>query len=180
MEDISQHIKDRQNLIRNNIGDSISKGSFSDEFRYNSNAIPISKTGKEIKVKLEDVKRGSINRCNDLANEMKDLLAKCSTVPTEEPSTYEFQKMKSKFDVIPKMFSFKHEEMNVPEGSMDQPKQMSSEEKAQRECCHMYNEMVYSYISAKIDTYVIETMIDGLKDSRNYDLTITQATDLGF
>lgn len=174
---ILKHFHQSKSIVNSNI----SKGMVSDAFGY-SNAIKITKTGKEMKAGFETLMKACQSEKDAIAKKMNDCLSKCSIVPTQEPSSYLFGPYKSKFVSIPKMFSWK--EMSALRKSNQKEYVESvvskSETTDQYACCDQYNDCCRDYIRKSKELFLIDTIINGLEDSKKYELTTQQAGLLGF
>lgn len=146
--------------------DNIKKSHITNELG-NSNNINISKKGSEIKEKLIVLFNDETLECNMYFSELISLKDKINSEPSKQfddewttkgiiglnkPNRYDYAECWDDNDNKDSITSLKRE----------------------------YNELVYKFIQSQVELKQLTTMIKNLIDTKVYDLSITQATLLGF
>lgn len=178
-------IQQQADQIRRNIADSftdqLNKSHITDSFLHSSNELKIYKSGQQIKDSLTQTKQKYTASKQLCLEQMEQLLKQCGQQPTEEIDKYMLSPYEDKFSMLPKTFSWKvcdsiSEKQSVSELTITDQSQPNQDA---AQCCRKYNDCVRKYITTCKDCFVIDTMINGLQDKRQYELTIRQAAALG-
>ena len=168
----------------------ISKGIVEDLSYNMKDSLSVTKTGKEFKVLLTNVKNGLAAECEEKKARLTVLLSLVSAkgiTPAEYPSSYNLQGIrKAAFSYIPKMFSY---EQRYQENEVDtKPVAMGGDystsdlqsvgvksplDKGTRQNMSNYNDCARSYIRKSADKIFLEALIGSIKDSQSVKLTGT-------
>lgn len=150
----------------------LNKGRIHDTLHYSDLNIKFTKTGKEIKSKLSDVKKAEDANCLDLRAKMNTILEKIPFDPTEGHNgdcgvktfpwdmTYDGEKTLGSV-------SYNDTESGT----------LSSE---QTKLCRGYNDLAYSYRESKRELDAINLLEENLDDNKKFELTAGQMLMFGF
>lgn len=175
------------------IDSNLSKGHLIDAFAYSDNKdLMVEKTGKEIKEGLEKQK----------AHETQDLLKYKSSLEScrailQEKGVTELPKGKiseytlrgyasSEFPIMPLLYTYDQKESFEPSSiekediPMYETESEVRKDASIREHMNKYNEYARKMIEAMVEIKLANTLQNGLKDNKNYKLSLSQAAALGF
>lgn len=161
--------------------DSIQKSHITEMFGYQNN-LNIDKTGVEIKEALKKVRNKEENEKNTYHATATTLLASLGCEPTEEIDNWVIDGYEDIIGSTPKLFPWR-ETYCESVSEMGQVLQTSQGDTNQKDVCKQkddYNRCIRKYIDAIKEIAQIDTMINNLDDKKKYQLTIKQATILGF
>lgn len=155
----------RKSLLLQNIEDQdLIEKSHINEFVY-SKDFEVSKTGKELKEKFGEQLKEEISEIKEYAVQMNTLLSSIGEQPTKhvkEVWYYKIDGWEDKLPVLPMIFGGYYKE--------EDKDQMKSK----------YDQLVSRAIDCYIEVLMLNTMINSMSDSRQYKLTVRQASMLGF
>ena len=159
--------------------DNIEKGDVDEALGYGDNALPVTKTGKEIKAALTKMKEEQSQIRDGKYSSMLMALTKCGSVePTEEVSDYMFGSFKDKISVRPKMYSWQNrysQDIKSETGEVT-----PDPNKALYDCRNSYNNCVSEYIRAAVGILKVDAMIRNIDEKKSYTLKMSQALAMGF
>lgn len=172
---MDSNIENHKNTIKSNIIDSFEKGRISEALTYGNSKIEITKTGKELKQAISS----KINQCKieevQLMTKMKECLKLCNSLPTSNFGEYMFKGCKDKLAFIPMRFSY--EEVNSSASNSEVS--VTSKNSVSNDNCNKYNSAARAYINKCVDTCFLQTIFNGIVDSKKYQLSVAQGVLLG-
>lgn len=147
-------------------------------YMLGSDNLKVSKKGKEIKEKLEKVLSDEKDQKTTLSTECTSLKEKIGTEPTCDVDDYTFQGLKNRIAVAPKVYEWNecYSNVQISETSPDSDKLINDVCTLKRK----YNQCVREFIESSAEIIQIQTMIDNMDEKKSYDLTVKQASVLGF
>jgi len=163
--------------------DSLKKGVYN-TINYSDN-LKVSKTGKEIKEQVNSKLLPNLQTTLELKEgEADDLLENCGKAPTKDVDSYWIDNMKIKCSL--KVYDWNELYVNNDSSissslSAEDAKnnQNFPENESQSESRRKYNDIVRNICSIKLDIKACE-ILQGLKDSKSYDLPPRQIISLEF
>ena len=163
---MDNNIKLMQKTLQNNI----IKSCISD-LRYN-NSITIDKTGKDLKVSIKNTLAAHKLKADQYKAMADQYAATIKAPPAAKYSGYLADEYAGKV-IAPNMYSYEqcraYAQANKP----------ASEGPRVDNMCDMYNRCIRKYVQCQADCLVLETLINNLKDSKVYKLSVKEATALG-
>jgi len=155
-----------KSLLLQNIEDKdLIEKSHINEFVYNKD-MEISKTGKELKEKFGEMLKEEIDDVRGLSTKINEKVEEISERPTKKVKDvwgWRIDGWEDKLPVLPLVYN----EEYIVGGAPDKDK------------CE-YDRLVSRLIDCSIEVIMLNTMIDNMKDSKEYKLTVRQASMLGF
>lgn len=154
--------------------DAIIKSNIVDSFQYGDSKLLLSKTGKEIKNKLQEKIIEIKVDINNLTNKLEQLKSQCNQKPTESIPSYWLEPYDDRIS-LPILIYGKSSELvrDSDYPATTQPDQQQSQ------CMREYDRTVRQIISRHKELIELDTIIRGIVESKSYQLTIRQATILG-
>ena len=178
----------------------VKKGHLSEPFLYGSSNLQFSKKGSEIKVKITEQKKYETESLAKCKMEAEALLAECGEEPDKEIEGDKAFSIKSKGLMVPMVFSWEFirevrndENMKGQSGkkffSSVQALRGDSEimevssndsENSLSGCLELFNDKSYKIVECLCEILLLESLENNLVDSKEYELTLSQLTTLGF
>ena len=152
------------------------------------------KTGKEIKEKIAVIRQYDDNAAQAYLSAANGYLPKCPCKPTDTTMVddWELRGTKMKFGVIPAMFTWdevyavdeanRKVEQTAKESvqySMDSMQKKEAPVKLEN-ACRLYNQNIRQYVSARVESLILQTVENNMDEKKKYKLTAEQASKLGF
>lgn len=127
--------------------------------------IQINKKGSEIKQNLESHKTKEMLAASKAQAEMVNIKEKVNCEPTEDPDSY----IADGIDVaiMPKKYPWSE---CYSENESDETAKLKNK----------YNQCASKFIECQVECAMIDTMLKNIEDNKTYNLTVKQATILGF
>lgn len=145
-----------------------------------SDNLKIIKKGSELKEKLNTSLSKIIDEKDSKYQQIVELKNSINCEPTDEVDEWTFQGLKSRISLAPKVFKWDDcYQKHYPQNSID----LSEDQKTENSICELkrkYNSLVRNYIEMSAEVIQIQTMIDNIEEKKNYELTVKQASTLGF
>lgn len=170
--------------------DSLEKGVMSDiGNNYDGKNMVFSKTGKEIKEKIQSLLPSITAKEMECRAEMTACLEKIGFMPTSPLDSWETRDASAELMNYKKFYweQCHWDERNnggsaflspTPDGISEKSKTACSKEEA--EYCRKYNQKLEGLIDCICDRLKAETLIRNLEETNKYDLKLTELTSLGF
>lgn len=161
------------------------KSSYSEIFGYSGN-LKLKKSGADMKKALTKLKEKEEARKLSLYEKMVDLMSECDSQPTEKMSSYVGNGMIDQVETVPKLFKheFLYEKDSYPQSpsalTIDSSQQSSPDDEQKRKKMREYNDTAHDYVRKCVDILKLQTTINNLEDKAKYELTVDQASLLGF
>jgi len=152
------------------------------EFSY-SEKLGIKKTGKEIKEKFKANLQKEQSECNELKAKLGVLKTKIGEEPTKKCDYWQIDAYEDKGIDIPLVYDYsqmKGEEKISPIAETLVVETESQPKENITDLMYKYNDIVRKYIDCQKEILQINTILNNYKDTDIYQLTISQATVLGF
>lgn len=147
----------------------------------------ISKTGKEIKEKLNDMMIAEQQEIANYTNMIYGLKSRISESPEGDAQSefyYLLDGFEDKVGVLPgQPFTWKQCDCNRPisnDGASSFSNESSKKEESQSDLMYQYNEALRKWIGCKREIAMLDTMLNNLVDNKSYNLSVKVATTLGF
>lgn len=194
---MDEFVKSKQDQIRKNLlnsfgfsgkeeidEDKLEKGILSYQLT-SSQTFTIQKSGKLIKEKLEVIKQMASQKLLESSSKLQVLRTQITEEPLQDAGDYD-SIMNLRIQPIPKTYSW--DQIN-PNNQVESDSNVNYSLKGDTsketsttvaDLMRQYNDAVYSYSSYKKDIAMIDTMLNNFSDSKNYDLSVEQATIFGF
>lgn len=166
------------------MGGDLQKGHIQEAFSYGSDKLKITKTGKEIKAAVgaaksvyEQKAQQALIQCNEYKAQVPQ-----GIVPTVEIPDYWCGNYKG---LVSGMKRYTWDDCKICATSTQGNSMVPvSEDKVysdtENSACSKYNDCLRKYCEYKAECALIDTIVNGLDDSKKYDLSIHQAAALGF
>jgi hypothetical protein len=138
-------------------------------FVYDSD-FKISKTGKELKDRLIDIQKDELRELSEYKKKMLELINKIGSQPDCDMNYYAVDEFEDKIIDMPKLYN-----KSVLVDSSDYTEPSETDKLKNR-----YDEKARQYVECQKEIQYIKTMLDNFKDSEKYNMTVAQATMLGF
>lgn len=166
----------------------IKKGITQNLMYMGSDKFAITKTGKEIKEKLEEKEEMYKKEKEECKAKMEALKIVIKEEPTEKASNYQFEPFsKDDFDHAPYMYSWESMKKDSASGDANGVGAESAygevavkSDNAVSTNKEKYNEHARKYIRACVDYKTCELVEGNLKDNEKFKLSIPTAAALGF
>lgn len=148
----------------------------------------VEKTGKEVKEKIQYIKTLDDNEAAGHVVSANELLKQCTIKPTDTNciGDYELRGTKIKFGAIPMMFSWdevsafdKQNENNISQPVQYAQKQEVLDKKVDNPY-RLYNQHIRMYVECRVESIILDTVLNNMSDKKVYKLTAEQASKLGF
>jgi hypothetical protein len=138
----------------------------------------IGKRGREIKEKLSELlqrKSTEISQCTIKAESLKSQIG---VEPDQEAGVdcYQLEDYPSIASSVPKTYSWGQRQQSTPAPFIVS----ESEDTPSTQMMWDYNEIVRVLVRLKVDAVLIGTMLSNFEDSKVYELTVKEASTLGF
>jgi hypothetical protein len=166
-------------------GDSEIKKSLAEDLNYSENQITIDKSGKEIKEKLKENLMQMAMKRAVMSSKMSECVEKIGIEPKCEFDSYDFRGFEDKFLIIPKKYGWEQMRNEGDKQPMDsnivvaeQKVEKVSEEVTDK--MREYNNHAFKYLHISIDCMILKTILDNIKDNKEFKLKPTIAAKLGF
>jgi len=170
-------------------GDSEIKKSLAEDLNYSENQITIDKSGKEIKEKLKENLMQMAMKRAVMSSKMSECVEKIGIEPKCEFDSYDFRGFEDKFLIIPKKYGWEQMRNEGNKQPMDsnvvvnvdvaeQKVEKVSEEVTDK--MREYNNHAFKYLHISIDCMILKTILDNIKDNKEFKLKPTIAAKLGF
>lgn len=148
----------------------------------------VTKRGKLIKEKLNGLlskEEQDLASCYAQIVSLSSKIGQEPTVPAENRFSYEVGGFKEALGTLPNVYDFKLMVEDSPTSAccdmgMDLSCSDNSEKESTKDLMYAYNDTVYRWITYKKDIAMINTMLSNFDDNKDYDLTVREATILGF
>lgn len=176
-----KHYSDEEVGIKKSENGDIEKSHFG-KFSY-SEKLGIKKTGKEIKEKFKANLQKEQSEANELKAKLGVLKTKIGEEPTKKCDYWQIDVYEDKGIDIPLVYDYsqmKGEEKMSPIAETLVVETESQPKENITNLMYKYNEIVRKYIDSQKEILQINTILNNYKDTDVYQLTISQATVLGF
>jgi len=161
----------KKSLLLQNIEDQdLIEKSHINEFVYNED-MKVSKTGKELKEKFQEQIKGEVEEIREYSTKIQELLQKIGEQPTKKVDEiwyYRVDGWEDKLPILPMIFGDGYASINEGDGSGVKGDK------------YEYDQLVGRLIDCNIEIIMLNTMIENMKDNKEYKLTVRQAAMLGF
>ena len=131
---------------------------------------------------MKKVREKSESEKNKSYTEAIAIVTALGQQPDEEVDSWQTEGFELYFTELPKMYNWRETYCDSPTSEMGQVLE-NSQQSNQKDICQQkdkYNSLIRKYISMIKEVAQIDTMINNLDDSKKYQLSIKQATLLGF
>lgn len=152
-----------------------------------SSDFKISKTGKEIKEKLNDMMIAEQQEIANYTNIIYNLKSRINENPEGDAQSefyYLLDGFEDKVGVLPgQPFTWKQCDCNRIVSDDDAPSfsnDSSKKEESQSDLMCQYNEALRKWIGCKREIAMLNTMLNNFVDNQSYNLSVKVATTLGF
>ena len=162
--------------------DSLQKSHIANMFGYGQEAIKIEKTGKDIKAALQDIKTKNEDIKDIVAEKIKTLKSEIGTEPNQECDSYIIEGFEDRLGLLPNKYSWQ-EIYNEEKCDTNTTVTLENTEAQKSTTCDKkreYNELVNKFVSYSVDILQTDTILNNISDDKKYQLTVKQATILGF
>lgn len=161
-----------KSLLLQNIEDQdLIEKSHINEFVYNED-MKVSKTGKELKEKFQEQIKGEVEEIREYMENVNGLLVSIGEQPTKQVKDvwyYKIDGWEDKLPVLPMIYGAGYKSLEGESNSEDRDVNK-----------YKYDQLVSKLIDCYIEVLMLNTMINNMKDSKEYKLTVRQAAMLGF
>lgn len=154
----------------------------------------IEKTGKEIKVKIQAAKTADDVEAAAYVVQAAEWLKQCATKPTDTSviGDYELRNMKLKFGKVPECFTWEEtyawDNANKPQvenqytamAAYGQDTKVVEKVTPVENPLRKYNQCIRLYVEARVESLILDTVIQNMDDKKKYKLSAEQAAKLGF
>lgn len=170
--DISNKTISNTDLIKSHIGYQFT----------NAENLKVSKKGSEIKEKLKAIKDKELVEISAFQSKMEALKAVIPTAPTEPVNNYDEVELPEKLTTYPWNETYCNEEKSSNNMVISATETKPEKSEAQILCDNKreYNRNVDKIVECQKEIILINTMLNNFSDSKTYDLSVKQATVLGF
>lgn len=162
----------KKSLLLQNIEDQdLIEKSHINEFVYNED-MKVSKTGKELKEKFQEQIKGEVEEIREYMENVNGLLVSIGEQPTKQVKDvwyYKIDGWEDKLPVLPMIYGAGYKSLEGESNSEDRDVNK-----------YKYDQLVSKLIDCYIEVLMLNTMINSMKDSKEYKLTVRQAAMLGF
>lgn len=150
-------------------------------FSY-SEKLGIKKTGKEIKEKFKINLDKEKSELNELKSKLSTLKTKIGEEPTKKCDYWQIESYEDKGIDIPLVYDYSYMTEKVAYDQAETQLLIGETPKVENtsKLRYEYNEIVRKYIDCQKEILQINTILNNYKDTDVYQLTISQATVLGF
>ena len=162
--------------------DSLQKSHIANMFGYGQESIKIEKTGKDIKAALQDIKTKNEVIKDIVAEKIKTLKSEIGTEPNQECDSYIIEGFEDRLGLLPNKYSWQ-EIYNEEKCDTNTTVTLENTEAQKSTTCDKkreYNELVNKFVSYSVDILQTDTILNNISDDKKYQLTVKQATILGF
>ena len=147
-------------------------------------SLKLSKKGSLIKDKLNIVLEKEKQKLNTVETDLKVSLQNCDGCePSVEADEWYTEGLEYKLTLIPKTFPWGEiydQKIEAPIGSLSIGEENKIKSTTLGERKSKYNDLARKYLSIAKDIIQLNTMIANIEDNKNYDLTVKQASIIGF
>lgn len=146
----------------------------------------VEKTGKDVKAKIQAIKTIDDTEAAGHILAANECLKNCTIKPTSDDciGDYELRGTKIKFGTIPMMFNWdevyafdKQNEVSLQ--TVDTYGQKVAMKKVENPY-RMYNQHIRMYVECRVESIILDTVINNMDEKKKYKLTAEQASKLGF
>lgn len=164
-------------------GDTLEKG-FNNIFGYSLREnFSVPKKGKDIKERLKIILSKEEQRAASTYTEAVSLVSKIGSEPSDsEEGHYCLDGWEESIGNVPNFYSWEQQEEAYEKKSSDSSLVVENTDPKDDICRLMkeYNGLLRKWLNCKKSIAMLTTMISNLEDNKSYNLTIEEATKLGF